>query len=221
MVELDVRSDASVAACLETIRERAGHVDVLVNNAGVLDVGPAEERTIEEARAVFETNFFGVVRLTHAVLPSMRERGGGRIINIGSLAGLVAPPGEAFYAASKHALEGYSEALSYEVAPFGVFVSILEPGFLKTALGESAPSIPARIADYDTFRPIVAAAIERSLKTGADPEGVAEAVSQIVRSERPRLRYRLGRDAVWVPRMKALLPESMFAAGLKRNFGIP
>lgn len=221
MVELDVRSDESVAACLGEIHERAGGIDVLVNNAGVLDVGPAEERTLDEARAVFETNFFGVVRLTHAVLPEMRARGSGRIINIGSLAGLVAPPGEAFYSASKHALEGYSEALYYEVAPFGISVSIIEPGFLKTGLGESASELPGRIADYDELRPRLAAAISQSLQSGADPESVVDTIFQIVQAERPRLRYRLGRDAVWVPRMKSILPESLFTSALKRRFGIP
>jgi NAD(P)-dependent dehydrogenase (short-subunit alcohol dehydrogenase family) len=116
MVELDVRSDDSVEHCVAEVLARAGRIDVLVNNAGVAPVSIAEETTMEDARAVFETNFFGAVRMTNAVLPDMRDRRQGRIINVGSLAAWVGEPGEAFYAASKAALARYSEALRYEVS---------------------------------------------------------------------------------------------------------
>jgi NAD(P)-dependent dehydrogenase (short-subunit alcohol dehydrogenase family) len=203
------------------VLSRAGSIDILVNNAGVLDVGPAEERTIDEAKAVLETNFFGAVRMTHAVLPSMRGRGAGRIINIGSLAGLLGPPGQAFYAASKFALEGYSEALSHEVAAFGIHVTIIEPGFLKTGLGENAVKVPERIPAYDRLRQAVELVAARGLEQGTNPDEVADVILLSVRSRRPRLRYRVGRDARWLPRVRALIPERMFSAGMKREFRLP
>lgn len=220
MVELDVRSDDSVQACLQSVRSRAGRIDVLVNNAGVLDVGTAEERTVADVRALFETNFFGVVRLTNGVLPEMRERGAGQIVNIGSLAGLIAPPGEAIYAASKFALEGYCEALSYEIAPFGVSVSLIEPGFFKTSLGESVPEVVGNIEAYDRFREAIRSSIAQRINTGGDPQMVAQLVSRVVQSKRPKLRYRVGSDAIWLPRMRRLMPERLFMWGLRREFGI-
>jgi short-subunit dehydrogenase len=123
--------------CVKTVLDSEGRIDVLVNNAGTTHLSLAEETDVDEARAVFETNFFGIVRMTNAVLPAMRARKSGRIINIGSVAGLVAIPGQAFYTASKFALEGYTEALCYEVEPFGVHVSLIEPGFYRTRLQEA------------------------------------------------------------------------------------
>lgn len=220
MVALDVRDDDSVGACIRAVRDRAGGIDVLVNNAGVLDVGPAEERTAADVRALFETNFFGVVRMTNGVLPEMRGQGSGRIVNVSSLAGLLAPPGEAAYAASKFALEGYSEALSYEVAPFGVSVSLIEPGFFKTSIGESVPDVSGSIGAYDRFREAIRSSIERSLSEGGDPEVVARLVSRVVQTERPKLRYRVGSDATWLPRMRRVMPARLYAWGLRREFGI-
>src|SRR5262249_7702769 len=119
-------------------RRGRGRIDVLINNAGVEHVGVAEETTLEDARAVFETNFFGVVRMTNAVLPDMRDRRQGRIINVGSLAAWVGEPGGAFYSASKHALAGYTEALRHEVWRFGIHVSLAEPGVFKTNIIQAA-----------------------------------------------------------------------------------
>lgn len=224
MVALDVQDDDSVAACVEAVRAKAGAIHILVNNAGVLDVGPAEECSVSEVRALFETNFFGVIRMTNAVLPEMRARRSGRIINIGSLAGLLPPPGEAAYAASKFALEGYSEALSIEVAPFGVKVSLIEPGFHKTGMGhgdgQGGAEPSGSIRDYDKFREAVQTSIARSLEGGGDPREVAEVVCRVVEAERPRLRYRVGSDAKWLPRLRKLLPESLYLWGLRREFGI-
>lgn len=124
MLQLDVRSDDSIEYCVAEALRRAGRIDVLVNNAGILLEGFfAEETAMEDARTVFETNFFGVARMTHAVLPGMRSRRQGRIINVGSLAAWVGEPGEAFYSASKHALAGYTESLRHEVWPLGIHVS--------------------------------------------------------------------------------------------------
>ena len=133
MLMLDVRSEDSVRACVSTVLDSEEGIDVLVNNAGTTHLSLAEETNLDEARAVFETNFFGIVRMTNAVLPAMRARKSGRIINVCSMAGLVAIPGQAFYTASKFALEGYGEALRYEVEPFRIHVSLIEPGFDRTS----------------------------------------------------------------------------------------
>ena len=128
---------------------RSGRIDVLINNAGVLHLGLAEETTREAVLAVFETNFFGTVRLIHTVLPHMRSLRKGRIINVGSLASRVSEPGEAFYSASKCALAGYTEALRHEVWPLGIHVSLVEPGVFKTNVLQAALITEPGIQDYD------------------------------------------------------------------------
>src|SRR5690606_21839264 len=137
----------------------AGRIDALINNAGYELGGALEEATLEEAQRQFETNFFGAVRMIRAVLPAMRRQGGGRIVNVSSLAGLAPVPFLGLYSASKFALEGYSEALRHEVAPFNVKVSLIEPGFLATALAHNRQQPAARIRDYDPWRERVLAAL--------------------------------------------------------------
>src|SRR2546428_7222444 len=134
VLELDVRADDSVAACISTVTSRAGRVDVLVNNAGYELAGALEELSMDEARAQFETNFFGVVRMVKSVLPFMHRQKEGRIINVSSLSGLSPIPFMGMYSASKFALEGYTEALRQELKPFGIHVSLIEPAFLKTPM---------------------------------------------------------------------------------------
>jgi NAD(P)-dependent dehydrogenase (short-subunit alcohol dehydrogenase family) len=220
MLVLDVRSDDSVRECVGRVVESAGRIDLLVNNAGVLAVGPAEETAPEDIGALFETNFFGVVRMTNAVLPSMRRRRRGRIVNVGSLSGLVAVPGEAFYSASKFALEGYSEALRYEVEPFGIKVSLVEPGFFKTNIHHSLARQAGAFDDYSLLRSAMQSSIEESIGEGDDPEKVARTIARIAREKSPRLRYRVGSDARWVPRIKKVLPERIFEEGVRRRFGL-
>ena len=132
LIPLDVRSDESVRACVD----RVGTIDVLVNNAGYTLMGSAEETSVDEAKAQLETNFFGVVRMVKAVLPAMRQARAGKIITIGSLAGITAIPFGAFYTASKFALEGYTEALWHELRPFGIHVTLIEPGQVETPFFE-------------------------------------------------------------------------------------
>src|SRR6185369_16991468 len=134
MLPLDVRDDASVAACVAAVTARAGRLDLLVNNAGFEQAGALEELSLEEVRGQFETNFFGVVRMVKEVLPIMRGQRSGRIINVSSLTGLAATPFMGIYSTSKFALEGYTEALRHEVRPLGIHVSQVEPGFLRTPM---------------------------------------------------------------------------------------
>src|SRR4249919_1882622 len=133
LLPLDVTSDESVAATVGEVLRAEGRIDLLVNNAG-FGIAPAaaEESSIEQARSIFETNFFGIVRMTRAVVPHMRQQGSGRIVNIGSVLGFFPMPYNALYAATKHAIEGYSESLDHELRTWGIRVSVIEPAYIKT-----------------------------------------------------------------------------------------
>jgi NAD(P)-dependent dehydrogenase (short-subunit alcohol dehydrogenase family) len=218
LLKLDVNSDASAKACAEEVLARAGRLDVLVNNAGFALGGAAEETSIEEAKEQFETNFFGVVRMVKAVLPHMREARSGRIITIGSLAGLLAIPYNAFYTSTKFALEGYMEALWFELKPFGIAVSLIEPGFVRTSINQAARLAANPLTDYDGPRDRALAVIDRSVDKGIAPELVANAVLRAAQKTNPRLRYRVGADAPWLPRLKNATPWNLFAAGVRRTF---
>jgi NAD(P)-dependent dehydrogenase (short-subunit alcohol dehydrogenase family) len=181
MLLLDVSSDDSVQACVEQVLNAAGRIDLLINNAGYALSSFVEETTLDEVRSIFETNFFGVVRMTKAVLPIMRKQRHGRIINISSLAGLVGVPSQGFYSASKFALEGYSEALKYEVEKFNIKVSLIEPSFFRTNLHKVMVRRKDEIADYDSFRNAVESSFENAIQNGGDPEKVAELIVRVAR----------------------------------------
>jgi NAD(P)-dependent dehydrogenase (short-subunit alcohol dehydrogenase family) len=222
MLELDVTNDGSVQRCVEEVLARAEEIDLLVNNAGVLLQGSfAEETAMEDARRVFETNFFGVVRMTNAVLPAMRFRRQGRIINIGSLAAWVGEPGEAFHSASKHALAGYTESLRHEVWPLRLHVSLVEPSVFKTNifLYQESPTTEGAIADYDCPRRAARQTMRKAAQHGDDPSKVAHIILNIARARSPRLRYVVGRER-WVPYAKVLLPQRLFDYAVRRGFGL-
>jgi NAD(P)-dependent dehydrogenase (short-subunit alcohol dehydrogenase family) len=218
MLELDVTSQASVDACIHTMLARSHGIDVLVNNAGQTHASLVEDTPIETAMGVFDTNFWGVVRVTHAVLPTMREQRSGLIVNVSSLAGLVGVPGQGFYAASKHALEGYTETLHTELQQFNIRVSLVEPGFFRTHLHHSMSHVSRQIPDYESMRSTIESEIAEAISGGGDPRDVARKIVQVARSRRPKLRYRVGRDATWVPRWKMWVPESWFTAAMLRRF---
>jgi short-subunit dehydrogenase len=220
LVPLDVRSDESVHACVAQVIAQAGRLDVLVNNAGYSLTGAAEETSVEEAKAQLETNFFGVVRMVNAVLPGMRAAGTGKIINISSLAGSTAIPYSAFYSASKFAVEGYSEALWYEVRPLGISVSLVEPGFVNTPIGDASPAAARPLSAYDATRKRMLAAFGQALEGGIPPEQVARQVLRIVEQRAPRLRYRVGAQATWLPRVRNVVPWTVYAAGVRKTFAV-
>ena len=220
MLPLDVRMEESVRAGVEKVLSEAGRIDVLVNNAGYVLAGLIEEATTEEAIAQFDTNVFGLVRMTKAVLPAMRRQHDGTIINIGSLAGLLGVPGEGFYAASKFAVEGYSESLRYEVEPFGIRVCIVEPSYFRTGLETGKIKGTDRIEAYDGLRERIMAAFDAGLRHGGDPRTVAELIARIAVSPRPRFRYRVGREAHLLAPLRALLPDPLMAWGTRKWFHI-
>jgi len=172
LVPLDVRSDASVHSAVQSILDRAGRIDLLVNNAGYPQAGAIEENSVADVQAQFDTNVFGVLRVTNAVLPIMRRQRSGRIINVSSLLGQVAPPFLGVYASSKFALEGLSEALRRELRPFNIHVSLIEPAFAHTSFVGQGPSQP--IADYDAARRAVLAFARQGVERGMDATDVAQ-----------------------------------------------
>ena len=217
MVELDVDSDESVRSCVGGLLQRAGRIDVLVNNAGYLLGGAVEETTIEEAKAQFETNFFGAFRVINALLPTMRAQMAGRIVNVTSLAGVVPLPFWGLYNASKFALEGLTETLRYELKPFGISVSAIEAGLIKTRFytdDRKAKPIEAYKPWHHRFRKTMAE-FERK---APGPELVARAVSRAVAARKPALRYRVTREATQFTLMRKWLPASLFEYGLRTGF---
>lgn len=218
MVPLDVRSDGSVASCVKSVLEKAGRIDVLINNAGYELSGALEETSLDEAKAQFDTNFFGVVRMVNAVLTSMRERKQGRIITVGSFSGVSAIPFMGMYSASKAALQGYSEALRMEVAPFNIHVSLAEPGFLKTPMMDKRQVAAAPRPAYDVWRQRAFNAFRSFEQKAPGPELVADALLDIISSASPRLRYLVGSQAKSTSRLITLLPAGVFEQGKRRAF---
>jgi NAD(P)-dependent dehydrogenase (short-subunit alcohol dehydrogenase family) len=199
LVTLDVTDPEQRHALVERILDAEGAVDVLVNNAGLLFRGFAEELSEARLREQFDTNFFGLVALTLALLPAMRERRHGRVINLSSIAGRSAIPAQSAYCASKFALEGWSESLRYELIPYDVFVSLVEPGLFPTQILER-DKVPPDQEPQSAFAK-VRAALEQdtrrlsALLSFADPDDVARVIADIALAPRPRLRYPVGIDA--------------------------
>ncbi|MDA2806089.1 SDR family NAD(P)-dependent oxidoreductase [Nocardiopsis suaedae] len=221
MLRMDVTSPASVDEAVGEVLARCGGIDVLVNNAGVMHEGFAEETTPAEAEAVFAVNLFGAVRVTDAVLPGMRDRRRGAIVNVGSLAAWVGEPGEAFYAASKAALARYTEALRHEAAHCGIAVSLVEPGAFTTGVVAASTRSTAAIADYDGPRESARHTLHEGLRRGADPRRAAAVVVRAACARSPRFRYGAGTEAVWLPALRVLMPQRLFDRLLRRSFGLP
>ncbi len=207
LLPLDVTSDESVRACVEAVIARAGRLDVLVNNAGVDLVGALEETSMAQAEWLFATNYFGVVRMVNAALPVMRRQRSGQIINVSSGLGLAAWPYEGQYVASKYAVEGYSESLRYELAPLGIRVSSVQPGFYQSNMVRTQRQGENRIDAYTPERDRFIALGQKWANDAPDPLPVAQTVRRIVESRTPRLRYPVGVDAQWGPRLAHWLPE--------------
>lgn len=218
MLPLDVTSDASVQACVAAFLQEAGGIDVLINNAGYLQSGAIEEVTLDQARAQFETNYFGLVRMVQAVLPVMRAQKRGLIAATSSLAGLVPLPFWGHYNASKFAVEGFMETLRYELKPFGVRVAMVEPGSIKTAF-YAAPDATAMEA-YLPWREAFFKKMKGFEEKAPGPEVVAEVFARMVRSDRPALRNRVTTEATLFPLLRWLLPHGAFEGGLRLAFGL-
>jgi NAD(P)-dependent dehydrogenase (short-subunit alcohol dehydrogenase family) len=218
MLALDVTSDESVATAVNELMQREGRIDLLVNNAGI-GVAPAgaEESSLEQARAIFDTNFFGLVRMTRAVVPHMRAQGTGRILNIGSVLGFLPAPYMALYAATKHAVEGYSESLDHELRTRGIRVSVIQPAYTKTQLDANFREPDALLAEYHAIRAAVGARLQQIVKTADEPEIVANVVLEAATAARPKLRYTAGKLARRLSLLRRFAPVGALDAGVRKD----
>jgi NAD(P)-dependent dehydrogenase (short-subunit alcohol dehydrogenase family) len=215
-VPLDVTDDESVADAVREVLGRSGRIDVLVNNAGFGITGAAEESSIEQARALFDTNLFGSMRMTSAVLPQMREQGSGRIINVSSVLGLMPAPFGALYAASKHAIEGYSESLDHEVREHGVRVLLVEPAYTRTSFDANAIPADQPLPVYARRRDVLDALIAEAIKGGDEPSVVGEAILAAATDSRPKLRYPAGPLARRVTKLRRYAPSTVFDKQIRK-----
>jgi NAD(P)-dependent dehydrogenase (short-subunit alcohol dehydrogenase family) len=219
-VALDVRDDASVERGVAEVLAEAGRIDVLINNAGTSIVGAIEETDTAQAQDLFDVNFFGAVRMTRAVLPAMRAQRGGRLIFVSSVVGFLPAPFMGFYAASKHALEGYAESLDHEVRALGIRAVLVEPSFMRTRLDKNSTVAARNIDDYAAARARVGTSVQASLAGGEDPSVVGGAIADAAEEVRPRLRYRVGRGASTLAKLRTFLPERIFDRSLHKRFHV-
>ena len=227
---LDVTSESSMMTAVKTVEDEHGHVGTLINNAGYGEYGPIEEADLELVRTMFETNVFGLARLTQLVLPAMRRSRGGRIVNIGSMGGRITFPVGGFYHATKYAVEAISDALRVEVKPFGIDVVLVEPGLVRTnfesrvseSLEVGTPSHGADTAYGDLL-----AANDKNTTSGyandfmaTDPESVAAVIVKAVDSSRPRSRYVVTPAAKFMINLRRLGGDRIWDAAMRKQYGL-
>lgn len=217
LVRMDVTDDASVSEAVHGVVQKAGPIEFLVNNAGYAFMGALEETSVEEAKEQFETNLFGVLRVTNAVLPGMRRQGHGRIVNISSVLGFLPAPYMGIYAASKHAVEGYTETLDHEIRRFGVRALLVEPAYTRTRLDGNGRYAKIPLEVYAEERKRLTAAAQRNIEGGDDPRIVAETVLNALAAPSPRLRYPVGKG-VFLSRLRRFVPAGMFDKSLRSQF---
>jgi NADP-dependent 3-hydroxy acid dehydrogenase YdfG len=217
-MQLDVTDEKTISEVIQTIQHKYQRIDILVNNAGFAVGGCVEDIPMADWRLQFETNFFGLVCLTQAVLPIMRQQKQGKIINVSSISGRLGFPGYAAYAASKFAVEGFSESLRHEMLPFGVFVVLVEPGAYKTEIWSKGFDT-MRTSPESAYRAQLEAVLRYSHKaaeTAPDPQDIAALIVRIIAKPSPKLRYPLGKGANITLWSKSLLPWKWFEWILKK-----
>ena len=218
MIALDVNSEESIEAALKEVVRIEGRIDLLVNNAGFgVAPGGAEESSIEQTKMIFDTNFFGIVRMTRAVVPYMRKQGAGRIINIGSILGLIPAPYMATYAATKHAVEGFSESLDHELRTRGIRVSVVEPGYTNTQFEANTLEVDAKIDEYNIARKALAKLIKIAVAGGDDPKVVASVVLKAANATHPKLRYAAGKLACRLSFLRRFAPAALVDSGIRKE----
>ena len=218
MLTLDVTSDESVAATVNEVLRLEGRIDLLVNNAG-FGVAPAaaEESSIRQAQAIFDTNFFGTVRMIRAVVPHMRQRGSGRIINISSVLGFVPMPYMALYSATKHAVEGYSESLDQELRTQGIRVSLVEPAYIKSAFDANQLQPDQALDEYRDLRVGLDLRVKEALEGADGPAVVAKTVVQVALAATPKVRYTSGALAGRLRFLRRFAPAGLVEAGVRKD----
>jgi NAD(P)-dependent dehydrogenase (short-subunit alcohol dehydrogenase family) len=232
---LDVNDERSASAAVKAIEAEDGAVGVLINNAGYSQSGAIESVPLEKVRAQFETNFFGVIRLTQLVLPAMRKQGWGRIVNMSSMGGRLTFPGGGYYHATKYAIEAISDALRFEVRGFGIDVVLIEPGLIKSGFSEAAVTAINTMGGngnangdvYANFHSAVAKATKESYEKGplshlsGTPEDVAAKIEKAITEKKPKARYTVSGSAKLLLRQRALLTDRAWDRFLRGNFPSP
>jgi short-subunit dehydrogenase len=220
MLTCDVTNDASVAKLVGDLLAETGRIDLLVNNAGLGLLGGAEESSVDQAKALFDVNVFGVLRMTNAVLPTMRRQKKGRIINLSSVQGFIPAPYFALYAATKHAVEGYSESLDHELRPFGIRVVLVEPAYTRTSFEDNLAR-PDRLLDvYDSARAGMNEVVRKAMEKGDTPEVVVKAILAAATDPAPKRRYAAGKMARQVSLLRRFVPASAFDKSLRKQLGL-
>ncbi|AQZ33509.1 short-chain dehydrogenase/reductase [Pseudomonas sp. LPH1] len=219
LIHMDIRDDASIRKGVEHVLAEAGRIDVLINSAGMTLLGATEETSITEAQALFDTNVFGTLRVTQAVLPQMRKQGSGRIVNVSSVLGFLPAPYMGLYSASKHAVEGLSETLDHEVRRFGIRVALVEPSFTKTSLDLNAPQAALRIAAYDSERATVSQAIQMNVQKAPIPDAVAATIVEAALGAW-KMRHTPKGEASLLRKLRRFMPAGPVDSGLRKTFGL-
>lgn len=221
MLICDVTDDASVQKMVDEVLKQTGRIDLLVNNAGIGLLGGAEESSVTQAQKLFDVNVFGVLRVTNAVLPTMRAQKQGRIINMSSILGMIPAPYNALYAATKHALEGYSESLDHELRTLGIRVVLVEPGVTRTSFEENITRPDQPLSLYGAERTRMEALMRSWIQIGDAPEIVATTVVKAATTAMPKRRYTAGKQATQVRFLRRFLPESMVDKSLRKFNELP
>ena len=216
MLVCDVADEASVRALIEEIMRQVGRIDLVVNNAGIGLLGGAEESSIAQAQRLFDVNVFGVARVVNAVLPVMRKQKSGRIVNMSSILGLIPSPFNAFYASTKHAIEGYSESLDHEVRAFGIRVVLVEPGVTRTAFEENLTRADQPLPVYAAERARSEKLMRKWIEAGDAPQVVADMVVKAATALRPKLRYCAGKQSRQVRFLRRFMPERLVDTILRK-----
>lgn len=218
VIQLDVTDENSVRKAIESIVSEAGRIDLLMNNAGYGLTGALEDIAIDEIKAQYETNFFGLIRATQAVLPTMRKQGSGRIINISSGAGRFGYPGGSAYVSTKFAVEGLSESMAYELEQFGIKVVLIEPGVIRTnfemviARKSNDPNSP-----YSDMMQSMSSTIGRMMENGSNADLVARVVVEAATSNNPKLRYLAGKDVEQIVAARNSMSDEQFQTMMKQS----
>lgn len=221
MLVCDVTDETAVQAMVADIVKRAGRLDLVVNNAGIGLLGGAEESSIAQAQRLFDVNVFGVARVVNAALPVMRAQKSGRIINMSSILGLIPSPFNAFYASTKHAVEGYSESLDHEVRALGIRVVLVEPGVTRTSFEENLTRADQPLAAYASERVRSENLMRRWVEAGDAPQVVADMVVKAATAKTPKLRYSAGKQSRQVRSLRRFMPERLVDGILRKFNGFP
>lgn len=221
MIALDVTDDASATRAIETVIAHCGNIDLLVNNAGFGVLGGAEESSLEQARQIFETNFFGAIRMMRLALPHMRKAGSGRIVNVSSVLGFLPAPYMALYSASKHAMEGYSESVDHELRHLGIRVSVVEPAYTKTSFDANMAIADGAMAEYEAERAHMQQFVVKALESADSPGVVAQTVLRAATDVQPRARYTAGRLAGQLAFLRRFAPAAFLDRSLRKQMALP